>query len=156
MLCFANLACFVFLKHPFWDSFYFAKCFQILITLIKHNDWEKNRENRVAKNTDLYKLTLEKSIAIHKQHIKYDFGVPLITKTLMDKITHGGFVFEVRPLQFHSIFSPPIPRKYRVISEAYLELSQISTLELFCENSFFFQPLTIIAKKLHRRCSNGF
>ena len=47
--------------------------------------------------------------------------------------------------------------KYKVMfTEAYLELSQTSTMELFAKIVNGFWPLTIFAKMLPRRCLTGF
>ena len=42
------------------------------------------------------------------------------------------------------------------MTEVYLEPSRTSTMKVFCEIVNGFQPLTIFAKKLHRKCLNGF
>ena len=41
-------------------------------------------------------------------------------------------------------------------SEAYLEHSRASTMEVFTKIVNDFQPLTIVAKKLHCKCSSEF
>ena len=40
-------------------------------------------------------------------------------------------------------------------SEVYLEPSQTSTVELFCENSRQLKAVNYFRKKLHRTCSTG-
>ena len=42
------------------------------------------------------------------------------------------------------------------LAEAHLEPSATSTIELFCENSYAFYPLTTFTKKFPLRFSTGF
>ena len=53
------------------------------------------------------------------------------------------------------MFKWALNRLWATMSEAYLELSQMSMVEHFCKNSNI-QPLTIFAKNLHHRDSVGF